>query len=67
MIYLVLTAFFGGYLIPSDLMIRALGMFNTLWALVLPGITVFNVVIFPVNFSCRTVCPSPRTWMEPAI
>ena len=37
---LVFTMFFGGGLIPSYLVVRDLGLMNTIWALVLPGATV---------------------------
>jgi len=40
------TMFFSGGLIPFFLLIRDLGLYNTYWALVLPGaISVFNVII----------------------
>ena len=44
---LVITMFFGGGLIPTYLLVRDLGMLNTLWALVLPGsLVVFHVLMF---------------------
>lgn len=43
------TMFFGGGMIPTYLNIRSLGLFNSLWALILPGaISVYNCII------CRT-------------
>jgi len=43
---LTFTMFFSGGLIPFFLLIRNLGMFDTYWALVLPGaISVFNVIV----------------------
>jgi putative aldouronate transport system permease protein len=43
---LVFTMFFSGGLIPSYLLIRSLGMYNTIWALVLPGlISTYNMII----------------------
>ena len=40
------TMFFGGGLIPFFLLIRNLGMFNTYWAVILPGaVSVFHVII----------------------
>ena len=43
---LTFTMFFGGGLIPYFLLIRDLGLYNTYWALVLPGaISVYNVII----------------------
>jgi multiple sugar transport system permease protein/putative aldouronate transport system permease protein len=37
MIYFTITRFFGGGLIPSYILIKNLGMMNTIWALVVPG------------------------------
>ena len=43
------TMFFGGGMIPTYLNIRDLGLYNSLWALILPGmISVYNSII------CRT-------------
>ena len=40
------TMYFGGGLIPSYLMVRSLGMLNTMWALIVPGaISVYNMII----------------------
>jgi len=42
----VITMFFGGGLIPTFLLVRSLGMYNTLWALVIPGaISTWNLII----------------------
>ncbi len=49
MFMIMFTMFFGGGMIPAYLNIRDLGLYNTLWALILPGaITVYNCII------CRT-------------
>jgi putative aldouronate transport system permease protein len=46
MIFFVITMYFGGGLIPTYLVVRQLGLTNTLWALILPGATgVFNIII----------------------
>jgi putative aldouronate transport system permease protein len=43
---LVFTMFFSGGLIPSYILIRSLGIYNTIWALVLPGlISTYNMII----------------------
>jgi putative aldouronate transport system permease protein len=43
---LVFTMFFSGGLVPSYLLVRSLGIYNTLWALVLPGlISTYNMII----------------------
>lgn len=45
-VMMTFTMFFGGGLIPSFLLVRSLGMYNTMWALVIPGaISVYNVLI----------------------
>ena len=45
-IYLVITMFFSGGLIPTYLVIMKLGMINTRWALILPGcVGVSNIVV----------------------
>ena len=46
MLLFTFTMFFGGGLIPSFLLIKSLGMYNTLWALVLPGaVSVYNLIV----------------------
>lgn len=48
---MVFTMYFGGGLIPSYLLIKNLGMLDTIWALILPGaVSVFNVVIVRTFF-----------------
>ncbi|WP_195571323.1 carbohydrate ABC transporter permease [Paenibacillus sp. 1001270B_150601_E10] len=43
---ILFTMLFGGGLIPSYLLIQELGLYNTIWALVIPGmIGAFNVMI----------------------
>jgi putative aldouronate transport system permease protein len=43
---LVFTMFFSGGLIPNYLLVRNLGLYNTVWALVLPGlISTYNMII----------------------
>ena len=49
MFMIMFTMFFGGGMIPAYLNIRDLGLYNSLWALILPGmISVYNSII------CRT-------------
>ena len=44
---MLFTMFFSGGMIPAYLNIRNLGLYNTLWALILPGaISVFNTIIY---------------------
>lgn len=40
------TMYFGGGLIPSYLLVKDLGMINTIWAMMIPGaLSVYNVII----------------------
>ncbi len=42
----LITMFFGGGMIPTYLLVKNLGMLNTVWALVLPGaISTWNLII----------------------
>jgi putative aldouronate transport system permease protein len=47
--YVVFTMLFSGGLIPSYILINRLHLMNSFWALVLPGIPVYNVIIM-MNF-----------------
>jgi putative aldouronate transport system permease protein len=52
--YFVITMLFSGGLIPSYVLIMKLGLMNTLWALILPGlVSVYNMILL-LNFF-RTV------------
>lgn len=44
-LFFVITMFFGGGLIPTYLVYMKLGLVNTRWALLLPGISVSNIII----------------------
>jgi putative aldouronate transport system permease protein len=49
--FFLLTTFFSGGLIPTYLLVKDLGMINTIWALVLPGAAgVFNIIIVRTFF-----------------
>jgi putative aldouronate transport system permease protein len=46
MFFFVITMFFDGGIIPRYLLVRDLGMFNTIWAMVLPNaVGVWNLII----------------------
>lgn len=53
MLYLTFTMFFSGGLIPSFLLIRSLGLYNSFWIMILPAggsalhltVSVFNIII----------------------
>lgn len=47
----VFTMFFNGGLVPNYVLISALGMKNTMWAIVIPGaISVFNLLVMKAFF-----------------
>jgi len=46
MIIFIITMFFGGGLIPTYLLVRNLGMLDTVWAIILPGaVNVWNIIL----------------------
>jgi putative aldouronate transport system permease protein len=46
MLLLVFTMFFSGGLIPTYLLVKKIGLLNTMWALILPkAVGVFNVIV----------------------
>ncbi|MBP3965077.1 carbohydrate ABC transporter permease [Paenibacillus lignilyticus] len=51
MIFFIITMFFSGGLIPFYMVVRELGMLNTFWVMVVPGIiSVWNMIIFRTFF-----------------
>lgn len=51
MFLVVITMFIDGGLIPNYLLIKQLGMYNTLWAVMVPGaISTFNMIIMRTAF-----------------
>jgi len=45
-IFFVITLFFNGGLIPTWLVVKDLGMLNTIWAMIIPGsVSAFNILI----------------------
>lgn len=45
-IFFVITLFFNGGLIPTFLVVKDLGMLNTIWAMIVPGaVSAFNILI----------------------
>jgi len=50
-VYLAITMFFSGGLIPTYLLIKTLGGMDTLWVMVIPGaITAYTVIVFRTFF-----------------
>jgi len=51
MVLITLTMFFGGGLIPVYLLVRDLGMVDTMWALIVPGaIATYNLIVMRTYF-----------------
>lgn len=51
MFLVVITMFIDGGLIPNYLLVKQLGMYNTLWAVMVPGaISTFNMIIMRTAF-----------------
>lgn len=51
-IFLMITMFFGGGLIPTYLLMRQLHLLNTVWVMILPGATgAYNVFLFRTFFA----------------
>lgn len=52
MVYFAITMFFSGGLVPTYLLVNQLGLYNTRWAIILPGaLSVWNLVIARVFFA----------------
>jgi len=46
MTFIVITMFFGGGLIPTFILVSNLGLYDTRWAMILPGaVSAFNIII----------------------
>lgn len=57
MFIITITMFFSGGLIPTYLLIKSLGMINTVWAMIIPGaISTYNLIVMRTFF--RMVYPS---------
>lgn len=51
-VVVLVPMYFNGGLIPTYLLVKNLGLYNTIWAIVLPGaISVFNLIIMRTYFS----------------
>ncbi len=48
---LIFTMFFNGGLIPNFYLVRAVGLYDTLWALIVPGaLSVYNMILMKNSF-----------------
>ncbi|MEK3726150.1 carbohydrate ABC transporter permease [Paenibacillus sp. FSL H8-0034] len=51
MFIITITMFFSGGLIPTYLLIKSLGMINTVWAMIIPGaISTYNLIVMRTFF-----------------
>lgn len=67
MIYLAITMFFSGGLIPTYLVVKSLGLINTVWAVTLPGvISAFNVIVYRTFFQSIPVELRESAFMDGA-
>jgi len=58
------TMLFSGGLIPSFLLVRSLGMYNTFWAIILPGaVGVYNMIVARTFFQSNI----PQDLLEAAV
>ena len=50
-VFFALTMFFDGGIIPAFLVMRGLGLIDTLWAIVIPpALSAWNIILFRTNF-----------------
>lgn len=49
-VFLVITMFFSGGMVPTYLNIKRLNLMDTIWAMILPGISAYNVMIYKTFF-----------------
>ena len=45
MFFFTFTMYFGGGLVPAYILKRELGLIDTMWALILPGVPVYNMIL----------------------
>ncbi|ARP44619.1 Protein LplC (plasmid) [Geobacillus thermodenitrificans] len=50
-VFFLITMFFSGGLVPTYLLVKDLGMLNTIWAIILPGaVNVWNIILARTYF-----------------
>jgi putative aldouronate transport system permease protein len=50
LVFLTITMYFSGGLIPYYLLVRTLNLDNTIWAIILPGVSVWYIIICKTYF-----------------
>lgn len=52
MVMILITMYFSGGMVPSFLLVRQLGMYNTLWSIIIPNaISTYNMILLRSYFS----------------
>ena len=57
----MVTMFFGGGLVPTYLLVKDMGMINTIWAIILPGAASIYNIIVTRTFFMSTI---PENWRK---
>ncbi|NCB93367.1 MAG: carbohydrate ABC transporter permease [Clostridia bacterium] len=51
MLFIIFTMFFGGGMVPTFLVVQKLGLTNTIWAMIVPGmLSVYNLIVLRTSF-----------------
>lgn len=51
MLFVIFTMFFSGGMIPTFLVVQGLGITNTVWAMIIPGmLSVYNMIVLKTSF-----------------
>lgn len=51
MLFIMVTMFFSGGMIPSFLVVKELGMLNSIWAIIFPGaLSTYNMIVLRTSF-----------------
>lgn len=67
MFLIVFTMFFSGGMIPSFLLVKSLGMVNTIWAMFIPNaISVWNLIIMRTSFQAVPDSIIESAWLDGA-
>lgn len=52
MVLILITMYFSGGMVPSFLLVRTLGMYDTLWSIIIPGaISTYNMILLRSYFA----------------
>ena len=53
MVLILITMYFSGGMVPSFLLVRTLGMYDTLWSIIIPGaISTYNMICLLYTSRC---------------